>query len=85
MSKSLTFGILTIQNRGWRTLCDQWQTIEALGFDSVWLADHFVNPHAPRTSWLEAWTLLAALAANTSHIRVGSLVTPFPLRHPAKS
>ncbi len=42
-----------------------------------------MNPRQPRTSWLEAWSLLAALAAHTSRIRIGTLVTPFTLRHPA--
>lgn len=64
-------------------MVQHWRRIEELGFDSVWLADHFVNPYQTNQSWFEAWTLLAALAAQTSRIRVGTLVTPFPLRNPA--
>jgi alkanesulfonate monooxygenase SsuD/methylene tetrahydromethanopterin reductase-like flavin-dependent oxidoreductase (luciferase family) len=61
----------------------QWKSVETLGFDSVWLADHFVDPFDPQSSWLESWTLLAALATHTSHIRIGTLVTSIPLRNPA--
>ena len=56
------------------------QRAEALGFDSVWVSDHFfysfgrygADP-APIAS-LEAMTLLAAVAAITERVRVGTLV-----------
>jgi alkanesulfonate monooxygenase SsuD/methylene tetrahydromethanopterin reductase-like flavin-dependent oxidoreductase (luciferase family) len=60
---------------------------ERLGFDSFFVTDHFMRPHAENVttkqhSTLEAWTLLAHLAAQTSRIRLGSCVTPMPLRRP---
>jgi alkanesulfonate monooxygenase SsuD/methylene tetrahydromethanopterin reductase-like flavin-dependent oxidoreductase (luciferase family) len=60
---------------------------ERLGFDSFFVTDHFMRPHAENVSikqhsTLEAWTLLAHLAARTSRIRLGSCVTPMPLRRP---
>jgi alkanesulfonate monooxygenase SsuD/methylene tetrahydromethanopterin reductase-like flavin-dependent oxidoreductase (luciferase family) len=64
-------------------MVERWQHIEDLGFDSLWLADHFVNSYQPSQFWLEAWTLLSALAAETSRIRIGTLVTPIGLRNPA--
>lgn len=83
MNRQLRFGIITIQNVPYATLVEQWRRIEGMGFDSVWLADHFVNPRQPGQPWLEAWTLLAALATQTNRIRIGTLITPFPLRNPA--
>jgi alkanesulfonate monooxygenase SsuD/methylene tetrahydromethanopterin reductase-like flavin-dependent oxidoreductase (luciferase family) len=59
--------------------------LEELGFDSVWIGDHFVNWRHARASidpWFEAWTLLAALATKTSRIRIG-MVTPITWRNPA--
>jgi alkanesulfonate monooxygenase SsuD/methylene tetrahydromethanopterin reductase-like flavin-dependent oxidoreductase (luciferase family) len=57
----------------------RWRAIEALGFDSVWLPDHFVDLRQPQTPRLEAWTLLPALAT----IRIGKLVSAIPSRNPA--
>jgi alkanesulfonate monooxygenase SsuD/methylene tetrahydromethanopterin reductase-like flavin-dependent oxidoreductase (luciferase family) len=64
-------------------MVERWQAIEALGFDSVWVPDHFVDFRQPRTPRLEAWTLLAGLATQTSRIRIGTLVSAIPFRNPA--
>ena len=83
MPSQMKFGVITIQNTDWPTILQRWQHIEQLGFDSVWVADHFVNHRQPHSPWLEAWSLLPALATLTSTIRFGTLVTPFALRNPA--
>jgi alkanesulfonate monooxygenase SsuD/methylene tetrahydromethanopterin reductase-like flavin-dependent oxidoreductase (luciferase family) len=56
---------------------------EAAGFDSVWFMDHLAAPGALERDTLEGWTLAAAVAARTTRIRVGHLVTCDPFRHPA--
>ena len=56
---------------------------EEAGFDSVWFMDHLAAPGALERDTLEGWTLAAAVAARTSRIRVGHLVTCDPFRHPA--
>jgi len=54
---------------------------EEVGFDSIWVADE--TPTAwPGLIELEAWSVLAALARDTSRIRLGTLVSPPVLRHP---
>ena len=83
MAQPLRFGFLTVQNAPWPTLIERWRYLERLGFDSVWVADHFVNPNEPAQPWFEAWTVLAALATHTSQIRIGTLLTNNSLRHPA--
>ena len=83
MNKELRFGIMTIQRLPWQEEIQRWKNIETLGFDSVWLADHFLDPYNPTGDWYEAWTLLSALATITERIRIGTLVTSIPLRHPA--
>jgi alkanesulfonate monooxygenase SsuD/methylene tetrahydromethanopterin reductase-like flavin-dependent oxidoreductase (luciferase family) len=83
MIQDLRFGVITVQSSAWDEMVRRWKSVETLGFDSVWLADHFVDPFDPQSSWFECWTLLAALATHTSHIRTGTLVTSVPLRNPA--
>jgi len=65
------------------TILERTLAAEAAGFDSVWLMDHLAAPAAPEWDTLEGWTLAAALAARTSRIRLGHLVTCDPFRHPA--
>jgi len=43
MSKKLRFGIITIQRLPWQQEVQRWKNIEALGFDSIWLADHLLD------------------------------------------
>lgn len=52
------------------------------GLDNFWLMDHLIGPGAPRLDVLEGWTLLSALAAATSRVRLGLLVGCNPFRHP---
>jgi len=43
---------------------------------------NMANPEAPYNHPLEAWTLLAALAAETSKIRLSALVSCYGYRRP---
>lgn len=57
---------------------------EALGLDSIWLFDHlWPLTGGKQRPILECWTALAWLAAETTSIRIGTLVTRSSLRHPA--
>ena len=62
---------------------------ERLGFDSVWVSDHFFyhfgrygEPEPPFGS-LEPLTTIAGIAALTERVRVGTLVLGAPFRHPS--
>ncbi len=57
--------------------------VEELGFAGLYRSDHFTNARPPDADSLELWISLAWLAANTSRIEFGPLVTPFSFRHPA--
>jgi alkanesulfonate monooxygenase SsuD/methylene tetrahydromethanopterin reductase-like flavin-dependent oxidoreductase (luciferase family) len=83
MGQELRFGICTDQNLPFETLVERWQYFERLGLDSVWDCDHFNQPSRPDGPYFESWTLLAALAARTTRIRVGVLVSSNTFRHPA--
>lgn len=57
---------------------------EEAGFESAWVFDHFTALYGdPMGPCLEGWTLLAGLAAATSTIRLGALVTGATYRHPS--
>ena len=83
MERGLRFGVVTLQNAPWTTLVERWQCLGELGFDSAWVADHFVNPFFPSEPFLDGWTLLSALATQTKRIRLGTIVTNISLHNPA--
>jgi F420-dependent oxidoreductase-like protein len=59
---------------------------EEAGFDSVWVMDHFYQLPAlggPAQPMLDSYTLLGALAARTSKVRLGTMVTGVTYRNPA--
>ena len=61
------------------------QAAEAVGFDAVWISDHvgFGDPDGEWTGAWESWTVLAALAASTRRVELGTYVLAVPFRNPA--
>jgi alkanesulfonate monooxygenase SsuD/methylene tetrahydromethanopterin reductase-like flavin-dependent oxidoreductase (luciferase family) len=57
--------------------------IEQLGFDAVWLPDHyfFSRPSGIET-FPEVWTLLTAIAMKTEKVKLGTNVLSATFRHP---
>jgi F420-dependent oxidoreductase-like protein len=59
---------------------------EETGYDSVWVMDHFYQlppMGGPTVPMLDSYTLLGALAARTSRVRLGTMVTGVTYRNPA--
>lgn len=83
MTTPRQFGIHTIQTLTWPEMRERWQWLEGLGFDSLWLPDHFFPTAGKDVPMFEAWTLLAGLATATSRARIGILVSSNTFRHPA--
>jgi alkanesulfonate monooxygenase SsuD/methylene tetrahydromethanopterin reductase-like flavin-dependent oxidoreductase (luciferase family) len=66
--------------RSWPEAGDLWRRAEDLGFATAWVYDHIAWRGA--TPWYDAYTTLAAVAAVTSRVRLGTLVTSPNFRHP---
>jgi alkanesulfonate monooxygenase SsuD/methylene tetrahydromethanopterin reductase-like flavin-dependent oxidoreductase (luciferase family) len=69
----------------WSDLLAMTRRAEELGFDSVWLEDHLLirlGEHPQQGVW-ECWSLLAALAAATERVELGTLVLCTAFRNPA--
>jgi alkanesulfonate monooxygenase SsuD/methylene tetrahydromethanopterin reductase-like flavin-dependent oxidoreductase (luciferase family) len=63
---------------------------EKFEYDSFFVTDHYLRPFLEvepntikRHATIEAWSLLAYITAKTEFIRIGSCVTPLPMRNPA--
>jgi alkanesulfonate monooxygenase len=56
--------------------------MEALGFDSVWAWDHILLGVEPNFPIIESLTLLTAIAARTSKIKLGTGILVLPMRNP---
>jgi F420-dependent oxidoreductase-like protein len=66
----------------------QWLAVaeatERLGFEALFTSDHYLSVQGARDHGSsDAWTMLSALAARTSRIRLGTLVSPITFRPPA--
>src|SRR3954467_7168691 len=94
---SLTFGAFFPQ--GWKMELssidgaeNKWQhalqtaeLIEDLGYDSIWVYDHFHNvPRPAHEAVFECWTTIAALSQATSRVRLGQMVGGNPAREPGR-
>lgn len=68
----------------WPTMLQVAKTIEEVGYESLWVYDHFHTvPVATQEVTYEAWTLMAALAATTDRIRLGQMCTCNSYRPPS--
>lgn len=68
----------------WDEILARTRWAEEAGFDGAWVFDHFTALYGdPAGPCLEGWTLLAGLAAMTTRIRLGTLVSGITYRHPS--
>ncbi len=82
----LTFGLKTTPMRvPYADILRVWREADEVPhFRDAWLWDHFLPLVGPKDGEvLEGWTLLSALAAQTSRLRLGLLVTSNRVRPPA--
>lgn len=78
------------EHNSWAEILSVWREADSMdSFEAGWLFDHFYpirsRPGATDVTGtcLEGWTMLAALAQATTRLRLGTLVSAMPYRHPA--
>ncbi len=81
----MRFGIDVAQQRiSWDDLVARVQSVEELGFEGAWGFDHFQPMYGDGPGeCFDGMTTLAALAGQTSRIRLGLLVAGVTYRHPS--
>lgn len=69
--------------RQWQAMLDVARLAENGPFTSIWVYDHFHTVPMPTAEAThEAWTLMAALAATTTRVRLGQMCTCMGYRNP---
>ncbi len=83
VSQSLRVGVVLVQNLPWPLWRQRALEVERLGYDGLYVWDHLVHrTQAPSDPLFDGLTLLAAIAAETSRVRLGTLVASPTIRHP---
>jgi alkanesulfonate monooxygenase SsuD/methylene tetrahydromethanopterin reductase-like flavin-dependent oxidoreductase (luciferase family) len=81
----MKLGVLVESEEGlswarWRALVS---TVERLGFESLWISDHLQSPHRVGVRGIDPWLALSVAAAESSGLRLGTLVSPITFYEPA--
>ena len=78
----MRIGLVILPTDRWREAQHQWKWADDAGFSTAWTYDHIRWGGMPDGPWLGAVPVLAAAAATTSRIRLGTLVATPNFRHP---
>ena len=82
----MQFSIWPSFERPWAEVAELAAYAERSGWHAFWYADHFMPNTDDDTpsggDALECWSVLAALAASTSRVRLTSMVSPVTIHHP---
>lgn len=84
---SVRFSVWPTPQRDWSEVRDLAVEADRGPWHGIWYADHFM-PNTEDGSTAsgpvnECWSMIAAIAAVTERLRIGSLVSPTTFRHPA--
>lgn len=83
----MRFSIWPNSERSWVDVREVAHAVEDMGWDGLWYADHYMPNTADGATapgdFHECFSVLSALAAVTTRMRLGSLVAPTTMNHPA--
>lgn len=78
----MRIGLVILPTDRWKDARRQWEWADGVGFATAWTYDHIRWGGMPDGPWLAAIPVLAAAAAVTKRIRLGTLVATPNFRHP---
>ena len=74
---------IPVENQ-WETILNSATKIEDLGYESIWVYDHFHTVPTPtQDPTYECWSLMSALSQTTSRVRLGQMCTCNSYRNPS--
>jgi alkanesulfonate monooxygenase SsuD/methylene tetrahydromethanopterin reductase-like flavin-dependent oxidoreductase (luciferase family) len=76
----MRFGIFSFGRAPYADVAARFRLAEELGFASAWVDDDVLTPDYAD---FEPWTLLGALARETTRLRLGTMVSTITFRHPS--
>ncbi|MBB2988415.1 LLM class flavin-dependent oxidoreductase [Terracoccus luteus] len=80
----MRFGLTILPEHPWPTAVSLWRETEAMGFDHGWTFDHVTWGGLPDSPWFAALPTLAAVAATTERLTLGTFVTSPNNHHPVQ-
>ncbi|QIS09862.1 LLM class flavin-dependent oxidoreductase [Nocardia arthritidis] len=78
----MRYGIVILPDGSWSQSGKRWRLAEEFGFDHAWTFDHLTWRWLQGLPWHSAVPTLAAAAASTTRIRLGTMVASPNLRNP---
>lgn len=78
----MRIGLTLLTDLPWAEAAPRWRAAEEMGFDHGWTYDHLTWGGLPDSPWVGATPTLAAAAAVTERIGLGTLVSAPNFRHP---
>ena len=75
-------GTIVLQTKPWSAMDQAFRTVEEIGYDVVYVADHLTHPTISGRWLADGFTTLAAAATTTSRLDLGTLVTSAAIRNP---
>jgi alkanesulfonate monooxygenase SsuD/methylene tetrahydromethanopterin reductase-like flavin-dependent oxidoreductase (luciferase family) len=81
-NSGVRLGVVVLPTDPWPQTRALAQQLDDLGYDHVWTYDHLSWRHYRERAWQAAMPWLTGIAASTTRIRVGPLVSSPNFRHP---
>lgn len=80
----MKISVMLNSSRSWLDNYEIVKFLDSSKCHSIYMTDHLVNyfPGADSPDCMECWTTISAIAASTSRINIGSLVSPLSFRDP---
>lgn len=78
----MKFGVVLIPTDPWVETVQRAQHLESLGYDRIWVYDHLSWKWFRDSPWHATMPWITGLAATTTHIGFGTMVSNLNVRHP---